>query len=162
MQTINICCIRNGHFHKTRTNLMNASYWLLCLKKSTIIFADVFNLNLCGNTYICASWETQINTWQNFTTRKLLKQFLSVHNVEGCGGVQVMSLSITYQWIFLTVFYFDVFKSTIRSIYKSISYFIYRAYSNMWGLWRLSQVSREWISNYIPQNTVGCNYSSMS
>ena len=31
-----------------------------------------------------------------------------------------------------------------------------------WGLWRQKQVSLTWISNCIPQNTVGCNYLSLS
>ena len=32
----------------------------------------------------------------------------------------------------------------------------------IWGLWCQKQVSMVWISNYIPQHSVGCNYISMS
>ena len=32
---------------------------------------------------------------------------------------------------------------------------------HIWGLWRQKQVSQAWISNCIPQNTVGCNYLSI-
>ena len=31
----------------------------------------------------------------------------------------------------------------------------------IWEVWWQKQVSRTWISNYIPQKTVGCNYLSM-
>ena len=32
---------------------------------------------------------------------------------------------------------------------------------HIWGLWCQKHVSQAWISNCIPQNTVGCNYWSM-
>ena len=33
---------------------------------------------------------------------------------------------------------------------------------NIWGLWRLKQFSLAWINDYIPRNTLGYNYLSLS
>ena len=116
--------------------------------------------------HICSSLYGICNHFA-VTTLKCVGIHSPDNALESC--VQKPECSMPHPWKISSIYSFirlywcilQMFKKMLIRALSNADFYMY-FYSIIWELWCQKQVSRAWINNNIPWNTVGCNYCSLS